>query len=196
MDSMTTSTPRTDPAARSRAAFSLPEVIIAASLSGFVLAAVLSSFLFLGRSGFRASRYAEIEGEIRRGLETFARDARAAADIRWHGDQSITLIQPAGAPVPRISYGYDAARGTLYRLEGDPDSALPRRDLIRGLASDFSFRRYKLAPAGAPAGAAANDLETKQVQIVLRSLRGAGATAASQAAVSARYILRNKRVAN
>ena len=55
---MTISTPRTDPsprAARSRrAAFTLVEVMVSASLGTMVLAGVMSAFLFIGRTGFNA----------------------------------------------------------------------------------------------------------------------------------------------
>jgi Tfp pilus assembly protein PilW len=198
---MTTSTPHTDRRGR-RAAFSLTEVIVAATLSGFVLAAVLSAFVFLGRTGFRAGGYAELEGEVRRGLETFARDARAATDIRWNSAQSITLTLPAGSSPAQVTYAYDADAASatarsFYRLAGDAASTLPRRALIRQVAPDFTFRRYKLEQAGVTDNAAASDLETKQIQVVLRAERASLATAgAGQNAVSARYILRNKRVAN
>ena len=42
------------------------EVLIAATLSTFVLAGVLSAFLFLARTSFRSSGYSEMEAEIRR----------------------------------------------------------------------------------------------------------------------------------
>lgn len=205
MDSTTTSAPRTErpPRPRARAAgFTLSEVLIASTLSAFVLAAVLSAFLFLGRTGLRAQDLSELETQVRRGLDTFAQDVRLASDLRWHSAQSVTLLLPAGSPAPQVTYAYDAdprspTFRSFYRVEGGPGATAPRRVLLRGLAPDFAFRRYKLEQPGATDNTAANDLETKQLQIVLRAERTHTATAgASQNVASARYVLRNKRVSN
>jgi prepilin-type N-terminal cleavage/methylation domain-containing protein len=193
---MTTSTP-----SASRApirGFTLVEVLIAATLSAFVLAGVLSSFLFISRTSFRASAYSEMESEVRRGLETIARDIRNASDVHWNSAQSVTLTVN-GAPV---TYAYDgsAASATyrsFYRLPGDAGSTQPRAVLIRSLDPDFTFRRYKVVQPGINDNTATTDAETKQLQLVLRTRRtNLATTGASQAVVSSRYVLRNKPVAH
>lgn len=209
---MTTSAPRIDPRngpdaalppRRARTgAFTLSEVIIASTLSAFVLAGVLSAFVFIGRTGFRTSGLSEMESEVRRGLETFAEEVRVAKDVRWNSAQSVTLTLPAGSPATTVTYAYDADRGSatygaFYRVVGDASSTQPRRALIRHLASDFTFKRYKLETAAGGDNTAATDLETKQLQIVLRTERTTGTAAGTdQAVASSRYILRNKRVSN
>jgi len=178
--------------------FTLVEVLIAATLSTFVLAGVLSAFVFLARTSFRSSSYSEIEAEVRRGLETFAQDTRNATDLRWNSDQSVTLIVK-GQPV---TYAYDGTVGSstyrsFYRLAGDATSSSPRTVLVREVTSDFAIRRYKLAQPGVVDSTATNDAETKLLQLSLRAARTNVATVgASQSAISARYMLRNKRVAN
>ncbi|MBI2812971.1 MAG: hypothetical protein HYX71_01645 [Opitutae bacterium] len=175
-------------------AFTLAEVLIASTLSTLVLAAVFSAFLFLARTGFRSSSYSEMEAEMRRGLDAFARDTRNATDVRWNDSQSLTLTLN-GAPV---AYAYDsdpasATYRSFYRAEGGQ----PRTVLIRGLTPDFAFRRYKLEQPGVADNSANNDSETKLLQLTLRAARtNAATTGASNSAVSARYMLRNKRVAN
>lgn len=178
--------------------FTLVEVLIAATLSTFVLAGVLSAFLFLARTSFRSSGYSEMEAEMRRGLDTFARDTRTATDVRWNSAQSITLTVN-GRPV---TYAYDGSAagstaGSFYRLEGDAASARPRVVLVRGVTPDFAFQRYKLAQPGVADNAATSDRETKLLSLTLRAARTSVATVgASNSAISARYLLRNKRVAN
>jgi hypothetical protein len=72
----------------------------------------------------------------------------------------------------------------------------PRQILVREV-SELFFQRYKLEQTGTPVNEALNDLETKQLQLTLRATRRGATTAiASQAGLSARYILRNKRVSN
>jgi hypothetical protein len=174
------------------------EVLIASTLSTFVLAGVLSAFLFLSRTSFRASAYNTMAAEIRRGVDTFAQDARNATDVRWNSAQSITLTVN-GLPV---TYAYDstptsATYQSFYKLNGDAASTAARMVLVRSVASDFAFSRYKLEQSGVTDNAAQNDAETKLLQLSLRAAQTSVATVgAGNAAVSARYMLRNKRVAN
>lgn len=181
------------------AGFTLVEILVSAAISGFILTAVLSTFLFIGRTGLRASSYSEVESETRRALDTFAQDARAAADIRWHSAQCVTLLLPAGSPSAQVTYGYDTDAGSatyrsFYRVAGPADSPLPRRALVRGVASDFAFQRFKREPANGSQEPAANDLETQQLQLTFRAEReGRGSAAATQQATSTRHLLRNKR---
>jgi len=183
--------------------FTLVEVMVAATISTFVLAGVLSAFLMVGRSGFIASSYSELEAQTRRALEIFGEDVRKSADIHWNSSQSITLYvtTPTAALAP-VTFAYDADRtsathGCFYRVAGEATSTQPRRVLLRQVAPDFAFQRFKLERGGNTENSAATDLETKQIQVTMRASRtGATTVAANQSALSARYILRNKRVSN
>lgn len=201
---MTISTPRTRAACHpaGRRGFTLTEVLVATALSGFVLAGVLSAVIWLGRGGFAASSYSELEAETRRALEIFGEDARKTTGLVWNHEQSVTLwTATAGSGTRGVTYAYDAnpASATyrsFYRLEGDAASTLPRRVLVRQVARDFKFRRFKLEQSGGD-NTALNDLETKQIEVSFRASRtGAAVVAANQSALSARYVLRNKRVSN
>lgn len=200
---MTTSTRRTEPRSRRARGFTLTEVMISAGLSGFILAGVLAAFLMIGRTGYLASTYSEQQDQTRRALDVLGEDTRRAADIRWHSAQSVTLTVPgAGGAATVVTYAYDADPAsatfrTFYRVPGDAASTEPRRVLVRDVAPDFAFQRFKLESPSGGENIAATDLETKQIEVSFRTARrGATTATASQAAVSARYILRNKRVSN
>lgn len=174
---------------------------MASALSALVLAGVLSTFVFIAKTGQRAADYSVTEAQLRRGLEQFGRDAREAVDIRWEGAQRLTFILPNG-DVPQVIYAYDATAGSetagcLYRQPVTGSGPGPRQVLVRNLAPDFTFVRYKIGVA-AGVEPAANDLETKQIQVVLRAqtARLGGGAASTQAATSPRYVLRNKKVSN
>lgn len=179
------------------AGFTLSEVLIASTLSLLVLAGVLTAFLFLGRTGLAAGQYQAMETELRQGLELFSDDVRRATAIRWTSSWQIALDVPAsdGATLA-ITYlfepaGPTALTGRFYRV----DSAGKRRPLVNDVSRDFTFKRYRIDNSGGGETPAANDLETKQLQISLRTLRDApGGPALTQAAISARYVLRNKTV--
>lgn len=177
--------------------------MISAALSTLILAGVMSAFLFIGRTGFSAGSYSEMEAQVRRALDQFADDARMARDIRWHDPQRITFYLPtAGSGSQPVTYAFESSGGApgggdFYRLAGEVDAPLPRQVLVRNVTPDFAFQRFKLEPDGVATNAAANDLETKLIQVTLRATReGVTVATASQTAHSARYVLRNKQVSN
>jgi hypothetical protein len=177
--------------------------MVSATLSSFVLAGVLSAFLMLGRSGFLASSYSELHAETRRGLDIFGEDVRKSADIRWNSAQSITLfVATAGNALTQVTYAYDADPSSatyqaFYRKLGDAASSSPKLVLVRNVAADFAFQRYRLEQSTGRDNTARSDLETKQIEVTFRASRArATVVTATQSALSARYVLRNKRVSN
>lgn len=180
---------------RPRRAFTLVELLVAAGLSAFILTAILTTFTMLGRSGYNAANYSIMEAEARRALETFSEEARLASNITWTSAHGITLTVVTATGTTRVTYAYDSSdtgptAKCFYRLAGTPTSTSARLILVREV-SDFAFRRYKVV--NGVDFAAANDLETKQIQITLRSVRtGATTVATTNAVLSARVVLRNK----
>lgn len=204
---MIISTPLTDSrtvvATTDRRGFSLTEVMVATTLSGIILAGVLSAFLMIGRTGYAASNYSEMEAQSRRALETFGGDARKATDVRWNSSQSVTLFVVTGGSASRVvTYAYDnvptsQTYRSFYRVEGDANSTAPRLVLARNVESDLAFERFKLEQPGVGNNRATNDLETKQLQLKLKAVRsGATTVATSHSSASAMFLLRNKRVSN
>lgn len=179
-------------------AFTLVEVIIASTLSAFVLAGVLSAFVFLVQSGLRSSGYSEMEAEIRRGLEAFAQDVRNASDVHWNNAQSVTLQLDSNA----VTYAYDSdpaspSYRSFVRSTGPVGAPQETFTLVHNVDPAFAFRRFKLAQDGVVDNTALNDAETKQLQVTLRAAHTSVVTPGQgNTAVSACYILRNKRVTN
>ncbi|MEI6464394.1 MAG: hypothetical protein WCQ89_06695, partial [Verrucomicrobiota bacterium] len=65
--------------------------MISATLGSFVLLAVLTTFLFLGRSGANLMNYSDMETQARKALELFAEDTRQASDVYWNSADSVRL---------------------------------------------------------------------------------------------------------
>ncbi len=189
---MTTITRSPAPKRLASRGMSLVEVMIGASLAAFVLAGVISTFLFLGRSGANISNYSEMETEARTGLEYFAQDTRQASDLYWNSASSVSLTV-SGAT---ITYSYSSADETFSRRAGGTTTVL-----VEGV-SDFEFSGYMITGATvntsdlstAAKREAASDV-TKQLQVYLKASRSSVTVAtATNTVLSARYILRNKRV--
>lgn len=173
---------------RPHRAFTLMEVMLGAGLSGFILTAVITSFVFLGRSGTSLQHYNDMESQSRTALEQFAQDVRQASSINWNSNSSITLI------VDSTPITYAFASNTFSRTLGTTT-----RVLITGI-SNFEFKAYTIAGVeipdigGTTALVTANQ-STKQLQLSLRSIRNSQSLAtASSVVLSARFIMRNKRV--
>jgi len=194
---MTSTTPHTNPG-RSRRAFSLVETMVAASVASFIMLGILQTFLMIGRSGYNAGNYCIMEAESRRAMETFSEEVRMAGGITWNSASSITLTVPAASSSYTVTYAYDssttgATARCFYRVLGGASSTATRQVLVRNVTS-FAFQRYKLV-TGSASNIASNDLETKQIQLTLQTtIQGATTAAATNAVLSARYILRNKSV--
>ncbi len=188
--------PRAAPAAGTRA-FSLVELIVGSSIASFVLVGVLAAFLMLGRSGVNVANYAAAEAQLRRGLEDFSQDVRMASGIVWNSSSSITLTVPNNytSTSNQVTYAYDSATTgatarSFYSVPGGASSTATRSVYVRNISS-FSFARYNRLDS-----TAANDAETKRIQIQM-NVRTANSTlvAANTTGVSASFLLRNK-VAN
>lgn len=156
-------------------------------LSAMVLTAVLSSLIFVGRSCVATTDYAEMDAEARAALETFAREVRMADQVSSFDTDRVTLRVVTAAGNYTANYRYLPGTKTFYRNYGTASQSV----LIRGV-EEFELKRYTLQQAPA-----ANDLETKQLQLELRAVRtGAAKAFASNNVISARFIMRNKAVSN
>jgi type II secretory pathway pseudopilin PulG len=169
--------------------YTLVEVMISAGLAAFILAGVLTSFLFLVRSGTNIQTYSDMESQGRKALEVFAEDVRQASAIAWTSDVNITLTIGSRS----VSYVYSSSAATFSRTD---DAGT--RALITGIAmGTFKFRAYNISGDVIELDSAdkliAAGVNTKQLQVSLEAVRTHQTTvAATNAVLSARYILRNK----
>jgi prepilin-type N-terminal cleavage/methylation domain-containing protein len=191
MDFMITTTlsPARDRALRHRRGFSLVEVMIAATLGSVILLAVLTTFLFLGRSAANLRNYTDMESQARKALELFAEDTRQARTVTWTSADSVTLN------VNTVTITYDFSSGSFRRqiASGTPLT------LLSGI-TNFTFLAYTITGnaitdfSTSTARTTANNT-TKQIQISLSAARTSQTVAtATNLVLSARYVLRNKSV--
>lgn len=183
---MTTTTQ--SPASRTRG-YTLLELIVASSLAGFLLLGVLTSFLFIGRSGQNLANYSDMESEARRGLEVFAQDVRQASAIVWNNAASVTLTVDGAS----VNYTHNSGAGALTRNGDVMISGITAFDLIGyNITGALVKDSADLATA---AGRSMAGKITKQLQISLSAQKkNVTVAAATNTVLSARYTLRNKRV--
>ena len=179
---------RRDAARRGARGFTLVEMMIGATLASIILVGTLTSFLFIGRSGMNLRNYNDMEAQARKSLEIFAEDTRQASSVTWTSADSLTLVVNSA----NIYYTYSSGSFTRKTSAGITT-------LLSGITS-FNFSAYDINGTGitdfstAAARTTAN-ISTKQVQIALSAARSAKTVATSTNIVlSARYVLRNKKV--
>lgn len=178
-------------------AFTLVEVLIAASLGSIVLAGVLSSYLMLIRSGVRVANYSTMESETRRAFEQLGIDARMANNFtsNFSGGviTSFTLTIPSEdlTSQRQVTYGYDTSISSnkkLFMVPGsDPSVTTGRINLVSYVAS-LTFLRYDATGTLIPASTT-SDAGVKHIQVSVSVSRGN--TGSNQSIVAATQVIRS-----
>ena len=180
--------------------FTLVELMVAVGLSTIILAAVLSTFLMIIRSGMRSSNYSTMEAETRRAFEQLGIDARMANDFSatfTSGEiTSFTLTIPNLdlTATSQVTYGYDASNAAdkkIFVVPGNnPAATAGRRNLINKV-EDMRFLRYTASSALIPT-ATTSSAGVKHIQISVSVKRtGVGLASTTQIIRSSAFTLRN-----
>jgi prepilin-type N-terminal cleavage/methylation domain-containing protein len=187
---------------RPSAGFTMPELLIGSTLASMIMAAVLSSFIFLGRNLTRLANYHSLESKGREALTYLSRDLVLAQGVKrgtTPTDTSLTLVLPGG----EVTYTYDSAAAKLRRqanFGATQDISLLKNDTASCTA--FRFDYYTMT-GGSPASQVTPSVyvpySIKQIQVRFTVETPAGPTSGTHTsydAVSARYVLRNKQLAD
>lgn len=98
----------------SRAGFTLVELLIASSLAAVLMTAVMSTYVYVGRSLARLASYQALEAESRKALAYLTKDFAQAQGIK-NGTSptgtTLTLVLPSG----EVVYSYDSTAKSLRR---------------------------------------------------------------------------------
>lgn len=192
---MTTTTAATSPAEHgavrrggARGGFTLVEVLIASSLSLVILAAVLSTFLFIGKGSIRLAHYTDMEGDARSALHLFSQDARQASAAAWTNANTLNLTVNGQT----VTYSYDALAATFTRKQGSAAATV----LVANIKT-FSFSAYQITGTQLSLTGSLSSVNAavKMIQITLdleRSDTSVGKT--SSQIISSRCVLRNKKL--
>ncbi len=100
-----------------RRAFTLPEMLIALSISSVVLLGTTSSLSFILKSTLGTAFYVEMNSQTRRGLEVFGRDMRMAKQVYFADEGEIEIGVPGESGERRIHYLYKDSDRSFVRIE-------------------------------------------------------------------------------
>ncbi len=181
--------------------------MVAAGLSGMVLAGVLSAVLMIGRTSANVSNYSELENQARVALELFGRETRMATGVGTTlSATSVTLYIPSSSTSAAyyVTYAFDPTAHTFTRTDsitGTPAVLVAGVQQIPG-QDQFKYYRYVSGnyvdtttdpPSNQITVPGGNPVEVKQIEINFIAQRTTVTVAtATNKVLSARFILRNK----
>jgi len=189
------------------AGFTLIEVMAASSLSGIVLAGVISVMLLIGGSSIKVSEYAELENQARVALELFGREARMARSVGGTlSSTSVVFSIPASdtSSAYSVTYAFDATAQTFTRTDTITGTPTVLISGVRQIPGKDPFQYYSYIagnyadttsdpPPNQIDVADGNPVAVKQIAINFLAQRtSVMVTAATNKVFSARFVLRNK----
>lgn len=163
-------------------------MLIAASIGAFILAAVLSTFIFSVK-GFRAiENYATIHADGRLAIDVMARDMRAVSDVTSFTSSSIYTVIPtafnsSGNVISNKNVRYWGSGGALYRY----DSSTGKTTMLATNILSLTFSLYDRIGSNTTTLSVA-----KGVQLDMKLRKYVQGQTQTEDYLSARLTMRNK----
>ena len=171
---------------RSRAGFTLVEVLISVTLAALLSLAAITAFLFTLRGERSLANYGEMNARARLVLDMMGRDFRMAGDVPAGGfnSSSVLIKVPTDSSATAwqdVTWSYNAAAKTVTRTVGGVGTIYATN------VTSFVFTYYNTAGM-----APGNDVELKQIQLSMRMLTMVQSATTSEYVTSAQFTLRAK----
>jgi prepilin-type N-terminal cleavage/methylation domain-containing protein len=189
----------------SRAGFTMVEVLMALSISMFLLASAYATVFSLAKGSESMVNFSEMNTQSRTALELFGRDMRMANDVRqedWN-EQSIVIRQRLRDNTFRdVRYAFIPGAGSSkghFRRElwseytpDDPDNFLIEERVLLYDVDWLNMNYYRYVRSET----ALSPLETKHIQLEAKLQRNVLGLSNTNYIISARFMMRNKDVTN
>jgi|ETNmetMinimDraft_22_1059887.scaffolds.fasta_scaffold00002_91 prepilin-type N-terminal cleavage/methylation domain-containing protein len=170
----------------SRKGFTLPELMLSVTIAGLITASAVFTINLWARSSMSLGNYADMSGSCRRALDIFASDVRMANGVSVSSSTSFTFTAyDASNSTVTVSYAYDADSDQLTRTYDGT------RMVLLDDVDQFGFSYFDLNR-----NATTNALSVKEVQIEAILLKEVLTIANTDEIISARFMLRNRRVSS
>jgi prepilin-type N-terminal cleavage/methylation domain-containing protein len=169
-----------------RAGFTLFEVMVAVFLGTIMLGSAFAVLLSLNRGSVALTHYTEMNAQSRQVMELFGRDMRMTSDVSRADDQVLVVdTLNHDGNVVEVIWDFDTVKAEVVRTEGGVSRVLLRN------VEDFNLNYFTLRrdPTNHP-------LEVKEVQLEVLIRRPVLAATTTNHIVSARFMMRNRKVSN
>lgn len=192
----------------SKSGFSLAEVMVAVTISAFVLTSAYAAIISLAKGSESLMNYTEMNSQSRMAIEVFGRDARATSNVHTFSTNRFTLLREiwTGSYYADrfVTYEYVPQAGTFTRIENRativsgarvPGAEIDREILLYDV-DELNFKYYRLYDPEITNydPVARTKLEVKHVQLEAKLLRNVLTNENTNYIISARFMMRNKNV--
>lgn len=167
-----------------RSGFTLTEVLIATSIIAVAMTVAYSAIIQLSRGAASVANYTELNQKTRVVLEQFGRDIRMGKNVTAVSDNGITMTTQGPTSEVNVIYQYVPNTKTLFRTE----EGTTRRMMWD--IEEFKFVFYNILKQETT-----NPLEVKEVQLEATAQRKVSQATNTQYIISAKYVMRNRVVA-
>ena len=135
---------------------------------------------------------------LRKALEVFAVDMRAAEDVTEATGDSVTIVYPDNDSFDGrvIRYDYDSDDSSFTRVSRDSDGNLVRKEELLGGVEKVAFAYFDPLGNRLDSSTASLLLSIKSVQLDAKMVRGSVGPDATDYIISARFMMRNRPVTN
>jgi Tfp pilus assembly protein PilW len=172
---------------RGEAGFTLVEIMVAGAIGAFILASVLTTYVF-SMKGLRAiANYDEIHSDGRHAVDVFAQDMRGVNSVTSFSASSLTVTIPtsfssSGSVTSTKTVRYYLNSAALYRT----DSSTGNTDMLATNICQLTFSLYDKLGNGTAVPSSA-----KGVQVDIKLRKYVLSIIQSEDFLSARYDMRN-----
>ncbi|MBD5781801.1 prepilin-type N-terminal cleavage/methylation domain-containing protein [Pelagicoccus sp. NFK12] len=195
---ITTDLSRKAKSLRARSGFTLVEVMVGLVLGGLVLAASTGSLLFISRGAAGLGNYHDMNMRSRFMLDKFASDARMTVDVNSASSTAVSLdVYNSTGGLDTIVYSYDPDALLFSRIVyPDQDMAAGVSDVILENVEALTFTYFNMIydSSTGELEETTNLLEIKEIQLEALMEMSALNTLNTNQIISARYMMRNKKV--
>jgi hypothetical protein len=170
---------------RTRAAFSVPAMVVASAIATIVLAAVVALSLYSGSAFSSLCNYVVMNNSCQNALDRVTREIRQTKSLDAYAADALTFTDADGQP---LQYTFDAANGQLVRLKG------AARDVLCGnlVSCRFDMFQRNTADGSYDRIATTNVLTAKAIRLTFKlSVNSGPQRATTESAQSADVVIRN-----
>ncbi|NDV62957.1 prepilin-type N-terminal cleavage/methylation domain-containing protein [Puniceicoccales bacterium CK1056] len=190
---------------KSKAGFSLAELVIAMTIASFVLTASYATVISLAKGSQSMINFSEMNNQTRYAIEVFGRDSRMASNVIAAETTTFTSRNSLWDETTKayrdyeVTYKFISSAGTFKRTVYDVASgALVEDRILLYDVQDLKFTYYSLINQSNPLVSPETTrlLEIKHVQVEAELQREVLNVTNTNYIISARFMLRNKDVSS
>jgi prepilin-type N-terminal cleavage/methylation domain-containing protein len=178
---------------KNKSGFSLVEVMVSMTIATFILASSYATLISLSKGTESMVNFSEMNAQTRIALEYFGRDARMASAVIHASTTSFRLEREMGGNQIEVRYRYVPDSKIFERIQFDSSGNVTERRTILYDVDELFFNYYT-ARQNPTNGTGLADI--KHVQLEAKLERNVLNITNTNYIISARFMMRNKHVAN